>query len=173
MPTNEGKKKVGRPATGRPSRKKEIATPKRRATRAINTSRNRTRAGMQRLVESLGMRMTKKRITELHNLRQVQTTRYVTQKADIKLGLSRLQGLTSEYGWEPSCGTKGISRGLKELFRLIRVTTIDVDPKVKPDIVADYADPSKYAWLERPEFIIFRYACDCSILEVMFPRTRM
>ena len=104
----------------------------------------------------LGFAIPKGRITELDNLRRVKTKRYVTHKADITLGLSRIDGLDEEEVWEPACGEKTIIKEVQRKYPRIKATTFDIDAAVEPDVVCDYSDPSKYKELKRPDFIIFR-----------------
>ena len=112
--------------------------------------------------------MGKQRISWLYSLfRTAPTQRFHTYACEIAPLVSRLQGTSKPLSVEDiGSGGKGIVKAMKTKYPGAIFRTLDIDNRVRPDICANFLNPSTYAGTPRPDLLVTRYVVNLYVLSV-------
>ena len=104
--------------------------------------------------------MGKQRVSWLESLfNNAPTQRFKTGDSEILPVIEKLKGRHVPVSVEDiGSGGKGISKQFKKRYPQAKHTTMDIDGRVRPDIKADFLNPSTYKNEPRPELIVTRCA---------------
>ena len=103
--------------------------------------------------------LTKSATTKLFNSRDVITTRYKGAHEENQQMFPRFRkDIKIKPGdiWDVGSGELSVTEAVEDEFQ-VRPTTIDIDPAVKPNVVADITRPDQTAHLKRPRLAVGRY----------------
>ena len=108
------------------------------------------------------------RISWLHSLAfSAPSERFKTYESEIHPLIRLVKGeaepkLVEDIG----CGTKTIAKLFAKRYPKATLRTMDVDASVKPDVTANFLQPSSYKGLKRPDLIVSRYVYCRKLFEV-------
>ena len=134
--------------------------------RLIHTQDNSSESVFRQYVAAVHRFFTVPMTTKLFNARSIITKRYKTEIPETSELFSRMRkdiefdcddtGKTTDV-LDVGSGDGGIVDAF-DFFYNMAITTMDIDPAVTPDIVADVTRVDQYANRKRPRIVISRYS---------------